>query len=384
MKKNCVSENVLEIKKCELLSSLPDLMTFNSGVKVNSITDWNDRRKELFETAVNLQYGDVLPNPEFLEVDTLYNGKNRISIKITTGKRSKPISFYCKIILPNNETERAPFIIDGDLCFNSFLEDNFIKTATEKGIAWAIFDRTELCKDASAGVKDNKELTKPIGQVVDAYPEYNVSALMVWAWGYSRVVDAILKLNLVEDNLITFTGVSRGAKTAMLAGVLDERALIVNPVQSCAGSCSCYRVHIEASYNDKIVEKGETLFDIINTFPYWFNKELKKYENDEKNLPFDCHYLKALIAPRTLLIVEGAGDIWSNPPASVYTTLKTQPAYDIYNKNENLLWYVKDGGHCQTSYDIEVLCSVILNKKYGAPLHKDMFRLPFDLPENLI
>ena len=55
-------------------------MTFNSGVKVNSITDWNDRRKELFETAVNLQYGDVLPNPEFLELK-LVEKKNQFPLQ---------------------------------------------------------------------------------------------------------------------------------------------------------------------------------------------------------------------------------------------------------------------------------------------------------------
>ena len=54
------------------------------------------------------------------------------------------------------------------------------------------------------------------------------------------------------------------------------------------------------------------------------------------------------------------------------------------NCEENLLWYVKDGGHEHTAYDVEILCSVILNKKNGTPIHKDMFRLPFDLPENLI
>ena len=103
MKKNCVSENVLEIKKCELLSPLPDLMTFNSGVKVNSITDWNDRRKELFETAVNLQYGDVLPNPEFLEIEALYKTETSfppILWKICSGRIC---GFFMVLFIKNNE-----------------------------------------------------------------------------------------------------------------------------------------------------------------------------------------------------------------------------------------------------------------------------------------
>ncbi len=383
MKKNCVSENVLEIKKCELLSPLPDLMTFNSGVKVNSITDWKDRRKELFETAVNLQYGDVLPNPEFLEIEALFKTETNSVYRIKTGKKEKPISFTMRVFLPSGK-EKAPIIIDGDLSFNSFYNDDLIRTATKNGIGWALFDRCEICSDAAAGVKTNKELTKPMGQIVETYPEYKLTALTAWAWGYSRVADAIIKLGIVENNLITFTGLSRGGKTAILAGVIDERAVIVNPFQTCAGGCSCYRVHLTASYNGGKESKGETLYDIINYFPYWFNPELKKYEKDEKNLPFDSHYLKALVAPRTLLVVEGSGDIWANPPASVYTTLKTKPAYELYNAEDNLLWYVKDGGHDYTVNDIEILCSVILNKLNGTPIHKDMFRLPFDLPENLI
>ena len=44
---------------------------------------------------------------------------------------------------------------------------------------------------------------------------------------------------------VTFTGHSRGGKTAALAGVLDERAAIVNPNETCAGSCALEITEIE-------------------------------------------------------------------------------------------------------------------------------------------
>lgn len=39
---------------------------------------------------------------------------------------------------------------------------------------------------------------------------------------------------------------------------------------------------------------------------------MKQYTGSEGNLPFDEHYLKALVAPRILVETESASDIWAN------------------------------------------------------------------------
>ena len=47
----------MKITSYEVLGKLPDLFTFEDGRKVTSIADWEERRKEIYKTAVELQYG---------------------------------------------------------------------------------------------------------------------------------------------------------------------------------------------------------------------------------------------------------------------------------------------------------------------------------------
>lgn len=47
---------------------------------------------------------------------------------------------------------------------------------------------------------------------------------------------------------------------------------------------------------------------------------MKNYIGRENELPFDTHFLKALVAPRILFVSEAAGDIWANPIGSWMTT----------------------------------------------------------------
>ena len=56
----------MKITSYEVLGKLPDLFTFDDGRKVQSLDDWNERRKELYKTAVELQYGEIPPEPELL------------------------------------------------------------------------------------------------------------------------------------------------------------------------------------------------------------------------------------------------------------------------------------------------------------------------------
>ena len=59
------------LNKMTLLSPLPDLFLMENGQRVTTLEDWNIRRGELSALAVDLQYGGMPPEPEFLEVETL-------------------------------------------------------------------------------------------------------------------------------------------------------------------------------------------------------------------------------------------------------------------------------------------------------------------------
>ena len=370
---NLNEEITLDVLEYEVLGKLPDLLLKEDGNRVSSSADWEDRRKEIYKTAVELQYGTMPPPPEFLDVDLLFCGNTWSTYRITSGRRSHPVSFIMRVAIPKSSGERAPVLVDGDLCFGYFYHDEFVDLPMKNGIGWAVFDRTEI-------VPDNVEAGRR-APLYEAYPEYTFGAIGAWAWGYSRCVDALLKLDLVDPTGIVFTGHSRGGKTAMLAGALDERATIVNPHQTCAGSCSCYRIRMEALNDQGIHKRSEMLADLMKNFGFWMGQGMHEYANDPAKLPFDAHFLKAMVAPRTLLVSEGAHDIWANPLGSWMTTMAAKEVFAFLGAEENLLWYFRDGAHSHSVFDLGMLVNLILHKRNGVPLSDSFFRRPFKAPE---
>lgn len=357
----------LKVLEYEVLGQLPDLFTFNDGTEVKAKEDWEKRRKELYDLAVVLQYGD-LPEPEFLEVEPLFPD-NPGTYKIHTGRKDHPVSFTMYYFAPP-KSKNTPVIVDGDLCFSYPFNKDFLNAAKDKGISWAWFNRTELAHDVQhEGFK---------GQLYECYPEYKFGAIRAWAWGYSRCVDALIKLDLIDKDCITFTGHSRGGKTAMLAGVLDKRAAIVAPNETCQGSCSCYRVHMAGESQDGTVIHSETLDKLIGNFDFWLNPDFLKYRHDEVNIPFDSHFLKAMVAPRTLFVSEAVHDIWANPIGSWQTTMAATEAFKFLGVKDNIFWYFRDGSHRHDVLDVQMLVNLICHKKWGEPLNEYFFRRPFD------
>ncbi len=363
-------DTMLQVTSYKVLGQLPDIFTMDNGERLTNPADWEKRRAEIYKTAIELQYGTIPPAPEFLEVETLYVGKTSNSYKIITGTRANPVSFRMQLYHPNIPAP-YPVIVDGDMCFPYHTHNDYIKTALDKNIAWAFFDRTELAHDIRGEGRRQ-------GQLYKTYPEYTFGALGAWAWGYSRCVDALLSLGLADESAIIFSGHSRGGKTAMLAGALDTRATIVNPNETNAGSCSCYRIHMSALNERGEEKKSETLADLYSRFDFWLGEGMAQYTERENELPFDCHFLKAMIAPRTLFISEAVHDIWGNPIGSWQTTKAAEELFDFLDAKDQLFWYFRDGSHSHALEDVQMLVNLIEHKLHGAPLSENFFRRPFE------
>jgi hypothetical protein len=67
----------------------------------------------------------------------------------------------------------------------------------------------------------------------------------------------------------------------------------------------------------------------MKVFPYWFCPGFNKYVNRENELPFDQHYLLALIAPRKLCVSTAKEDVWADTDAQ---HLAVQLADEVYEK----------------------------------------------------
>lgn len=365
-------ENLIQIQKNEVLGKLPNLFEMQDGSKVETPEQWKKRRKELYQTAVELQYGKMPPEPEFLEVEPLDENFAIRNYRIVTGTRQTPTAFTMRVIGPKKPGV-FPAIVDGDLCWGYVFDKEFINAVIEQDVLLVMFNRTEI-------VPDRKDCRNH-GQLYRTYPDGTFSALAAWAWGYARCVDALQQLGIADMNYIAFSGHSRGGKTALLAGVLDERAAIVNPNDAGAGGAGCYRVHMEAITEAGERTRSEQLSDLIKNFPFWFSKEMQAYTEKEEELPFDEHYLKALVAPRMLLETEAASDIWANPVGSVQTCMAAKEVYKLLGAEEKIRLYYRKGEHAHKVEDMALLVRVLKQMQEGKPYEEGSFKLPFVMPE---
>jgi len=358
----------VKLQKMDVLSPLPDLFRMDDGRRVATEQDWEARRAELYRTVVDLQYGGMPPEPEFLEVEPLFCGKFA-SYRIHTGRRDKPITFAMQIIWPKEKAEKYPVIIDGDGCFMVVHKPETLDPISEAGVAFIRFNRAELAHDISEDPRNHG--------LYAVYPEYKFGALAAWAWGYHRCLDAAIRLGIVDERIVACTGQSRGGKTALLAGATDSRFTIVNPNCSGCSGAGCYRVHAIVQREDGYDWPSEKLEDILKWFPHWFGEDLSAYLGKEGELPFDQHYLKALVAPRILLDTEAMSDAWANPAGTYLTYLAAMEAYRFLGAEENNLIHFRDGFHQHAIADIEVLLNVIRYVRDGEALAERINRPPF-------
>ena len=399
MEKEEIYEGLIKITDYELVGELPDPFLFEDGSRVATAEDWERRRKEIYESAVRLQYGDVPPKPETVRVEPIYTpgfgGVN--SFRIIAGTKERQLSFAMQLRLPKRSAsgELPPVAVIGDMCFGYMFNKEYLSVFLDNGIALATFNRTELTHDlVDRDINNFKDFPKMqellraelektasrgrLGPIYDVYPDRDFGSIAAWAWGYSRCVDALEQIGLTDMDCIAFTGHSRGGKTAILAGVLDERAAIVNPNETCAGGCSCYRLNIKAICEDGVERVSERGGRLTSAFPLWMGSELADYAEREAELPFDSHYLKALVAPRVLFVSDAASDIWGNPVGTWQTSEAAKEVYKFLGCEENLLWYFRRGTHYHEIEDVEQLVNIIRHVKYGEPLNDKYFKKPFE------
>ena len=135
-------------------------------------------------------------------------------------------------------------------------------------------------------------------------------------------------------------------------------------------------------YGNEPERRSETLADLLGKFAFWMSPELISYAEREADLPFDEHFLKALIAPRTLYVSEAAGDLWANPVGSYETTLAAGEVYRFLNAGEHLYWSFRPGFHEHCPDDVALLVNVLRHERDGEELLPQFFRTPFVPPEN--
>jgi hypothetical protein len=197
---------------------------------------------------------------------------------------------------------------------------------------------------------------------------YDWGAIAAWAWGLQRAVDYLVTDAVLDAERIAVVGHSRNGKAAMVAGAFDERIALVIPLQAGCGGTSPSRGKI-----------GESVKQINDRFPHWFNAEFKKFNEQPERLPFDQHCLIALCAPRPVLLSNAVEDTWANPAGQFEMLLAADPVYRLLGAgglgaqqipetgkllDSTLGYYIRPGKHSMTGEDWKVFLD-FADKQFG-------------------
>ncbi len=380
-------------------AALPDPLIMLDGRKVASVEMWrNERRPELIRLFQHYMYGQLPPKPANVtgtveRVDeAAFGGKATLSeVTLAVGPPEVP-AIHLMLVVPNKRSRPAPVV----LAINYFgnhtlvhdknvrLADNWMPErgqgvvtnhATEASRAtWAEIWRIEDVIDRGYALatfyNGDVDPDTPGQRGIQKFfrhtdPADDCGSIGAWAWGLQRAVDYLLTAPDIDSRRIVVTGHSRMGKAALLAAAFDERIALAIPHQAgCGGSApSRARIAIGKPYNTldtPQTKPPETVANINDQFPHWFNARFKEFNNQPERLPFDQHCLVALCAPRPVLFTNGRADTWINPAGQFEVLRGAAPVYQLLSAGDFtsdklppdgrmidgvLGYYLRPGGH---------------------------------------
>ena len=363
-------------------SALPDPLTMFDGRPVRTREMWLQRRRpELKELFQHYMYG-YLPPPskthstvERIDKD-FFGGKATLKeVTLRLGSTNVP-AVHLLLVVPNQRVNPAPVFVGLNFCGNhALLDDPKVRLptgwmpnscpgctnnkATDTGRGkqtgvWALeqsIDRGYAVAtlyngdiepdrpDAPQGIRAAFAAgsSKPVTGEVQPRTTQAASderlyrpapgrdmgstdcgTIAAWAWGLHRAVDYLYTDRDIDTNRIAVFGHSRNGKTALLAAAFDERISLAIPHQAGCGGTAPSRGKI-----------GESVKQINDRFPHWFDGEFKKFNEQPEKLPFDQHCLIALIAPRPVLLSNATEDTWANPAGQFEMLQAAEPVYRL-------------------------------------------------------
>jgi hypothetical protein len=329
--------------------SLPNPLVDEMGQPVEDAEMWIEHRRpeilDLFQAHI---YGKC-PEPIAVTADLIsrkddaVNGNAvRREIDLTLTRGGKSIKLGLLIYTPRGKQKVPLFLglnFDGNHCVENdrqirrpVTDSNAKDAASVKRpnerfpAAWpvdVIVDRgyglaTVWYADIDPDFDDNFEngihgLFAPRSDARDQW-----GSIAGWAYGLSRVLDYLETDPLVDSNRVAVIGHSRLGKTALWAGASDERfKMIISNNSGCGGAALSRRAF------------GETVRRINSSFPHWFCKNFRNYDDREAALPVDQHQLIALIAPRPVYVASASGDLWADPKGEFLSCCHADPVYRL-------------------------------------------------------
>ena len=255
--------------------------------------------------------------------------------------------------------------------------------------------------DCAQVAQDNDSFT---GAFYTLYPYSRTESaeqrgtLLAWAWGVSKVIDALEagagEALGIDPGTALVSGVSRYGKSAAVAGAYDCRIRVTIPSCSGAGGIAVYRTDNhgkaydlsglggpEAWVNDSI---NEPFSNLQGGEGYWFCGNFGRFAS-VRNLPVDQHMLCALAAgpERHLIVVTGiTSEGWNNTEGQCLAWRASQPVWDLLGIGDHNNMIIHLDGHAVLRSDMEMIldyCDVRLRGASPDSIRSDLGRMKGNL-----
>jgi hypothetical protein len=366
--------NVLPVQ-----TNLPDPLVLADGKKVTSAAEWQKRRAEMKKIIEYYAIGHSPPPPgnvmgrELFSQTVLDGAVDCRLVHLSFGPEKK-LGFDLVLFIPaNTAVSRAPFPTIVQPVFAPLPGTNNVTTnvwavAAEqyaeplrRGYAIAAFYYQQAGEDST-----NYQTTG----FFPAYPGYDWGDLAVWAWGMSRCVDYLETQPFVDKSKIIALGHSRLGKATLIAGAFDDRFALVAPAGSGCGGTGAYR------FCGKGRGGKEGLENAAKRFPQWFSPRLPEFTGQVEKLPFDEHWLIALVAPRCFIAADGLDDPYCNGNALAQSYLAAKPVYEFLGVPQHLGIHFRPGKHLLAPADWQAILDFADQQLRKLPVTERFDQLP--------
>lgn len=395
---------------------MPDPLVGADGLRITTRAQWEKRRAEMRRIIEYYMLGTMPPPPgnvvgEDRKSKTLADGKVKYRlVKLSFGPESK-LGFEIAIFTP---TGAGPFPTIVNPSFfptpgGSAPPPTFgpgpatqaapVIPATVPGVGAATRPSTQSMRAFFARFGDPDSAAANLKPILDrgyavviynyqqcgadrlddrntgffpAYPGYDWGAIGAWAWGMSRVVDYLETQEFADKHELIAVGHSRLGKTTLAAGAFDDRFALVAPVGSgCAGT-GAFR------FNGPGRGGKQGLEDITKRFSWQFGPRLHEFTGQVDRLPFDDHWLMALVAPRALISAEGLDDGACNGMATKHDYLAAKPVFEFLGVPDRLGVNFRPGRHALTDLDWQAILDFGDKELRGMKVDRSFDQFPPD------
>jgi len=330
---------------------------------------WRDGEQVSYELLETEPEQVITGNP-MIDFQNVSGGKPaRISVK----QNGRTASFNVHIFVPagpgNEHKKGSPFII----CMHPIEPIDY---ALSKGYAVIVMDTRTIASDD----------TNHKGAFYDLYPytdkaDEQTGVLMAWAWGASKVLDAVFGGLNIDFNLDAqasmVTGVSRWGKAVAVCAAFDGRFRMPIPVCSGAGGLALYSVNSEGKTYDFSLLAGPEKYTYTKSEPLeslqseaergWFNDKFLEYKKPS-DIPVDQEnlILMAMYKNRYYFVVGSyMGEDWVNAPAMWECYRRADEEYRKYDLWDHLAIHFHKEGHALLREDMELVIEYFERMYYG-------------------